>query len=71
MSAVGSSADNALAKPFNATFKRETPQDVKNWTGEREARPAAFRCPHGCKTQRRRSRLGYRSSAEYETPLAG
>jgi hypothetical protein len=29
MSAIGSSADNALAESFNATFKRETLQDRK------------------------------------------
>ncbi|MFD1831692.1 integrase core domain-containing protein [Streptomyces desertarenae] len=43
MSAVGSSADNALAESFNATFKRETLQGRERWAGEREARLDAFR----------------------------
>lgn len=43
MSAVGSSADNALAESFNATFKRETLQGRKSWSSEREARLDAFR----------------------------
>ncbi len=38
MSAIGSSADNALAKSYNATFKRETLQGRKSWPTEREAR---------------------------------
>jgi transposase InsO family protein/transposase len=38
MSAVGSSADNALAESFNATFKREVLQGAKGWTSEHEAR---------------------------------
>jgi transposase InsO family protein len=46
MSAIGSSADNALAESFNATFKRETLQGRKHWAGEREARLEAFRWLH-------------------------
>ncbi|MPY58927.1 transposase [Streptomyces spongiae] len=38
MSAIGSSADNALAESFNATFKRETLQGRKTWSSERDAR---------------------------------
>jgi Integrase core domain len=38
MSAVGSSADNALAESFNATFKRETLQGRRAFTDERQAR---------------------------------
>lgn len=30
MSVIGSSADNALVEPFNATFKRETLQGRKH-----------------------------------------
>jgi transposase InsO family protein len=37
MSAIGSSADNALAESFNATFKRERLQGRKTWSSEREA----------------------------------
>ncbi|MFK0239151.1 DDE-type integrase/transposase/recombinase [Streptomyces vinaceus] len=43
MGAIGSSADNALAEPFNVTFKRDTLQGRKSWTSEREARLDAFR----------------------------
>lgn len=37
MSAVGSSADNAAAESFNASFKRETLKGRKGWSNEREA----------------------------------
>ncbi|MFF5161294.1 hypothetical protein ACFY3N_34740 [Streptomyces sp. NPDC000348] len=42
MSAIGSSADNALTESFNATFKRETLQSRKYWSSQREARLDAF-----------------------------
>ncbi|MFJ8197152.1 IS3 family transposase [Streptomyces sp. NPDC096152] len=67
MSAVGSSADNALAESFNATFKRETLQDRKHWFSEREARLDAFRWLNRYNTRRRHSRLGHRSPIAYET----
>ncbi|MBA4867354.1 IS3 family transposase [Streptomyces sp. PSKA54] len=67
MSAIGSSADNALAESFNATFKRETLQDRKHWSSEREARLDAFRWLHRYNTRRRHSRLGHRSPIAYET----
>ncbi|MET7436164.1 IS3 family transposase [Streptomyces flaveolus] len=67
MSAIGSSADNALAEAFNATFKRETLQGRKHWSSEREARLDAFRWLHRYNTRRRHSRLGYRSPIAYET----
>ncbi|WP_334662754.1 IS3 family transposase [Streptomyces cyaneofuscatus] len=66
MSAVGSSADNALAESFNATFKRETLQGRKTWPTEREARLDAFRWLHRYNTRRRHSRLGQRSPIAYE-----
>lgn len=66
MSAVGSSADNALAESFNATFKRETLQGRKSWSGEREARLGAFRWLHRYNTRRRHSSLGHRSPIAYE-----
>ncbi|MEU7484834.1 integrase core domain-containing protein [Streptomyces sp. NPDC042319] len=52
MSAVGSSADNALAESFNATFKRETPQGRESRPNEREARLDTFRWLHRYNTQR-------------------
>lgn len=69
MSAVGSSADNALAESFNATFKRETLQGRKNWPTEREARLDAFRWLHRYNTRRRHSHLGQRSPIAFENAL--
>ncbi|MFE7795943.1 IS3 family transposase, partial [Streptomyces sp. NPDC057460] len=66
MSSVGSSADNALAESFNATFKRETLQGRKSWPNEREARLDAFRWLHRYNTRRRHSRLGQRSPIAFE-----
>ncbi|MET8276490.1 IS3 family transposase [Streptomyces sp. NPDC079189] len=67
MSAIGSSADNALAESFNATFKRETLQGRKYWSSEREARLDAFHWLNRYNTRRRHSRLGHRSPIAYET----
>ncbi|MER6618556.1 IS3 family transposase [Streptomyces xantholiticus] len=67
MSAVGSSADNALAESLNATFKRETLQGRKHWSSEREARLDAFRWLNRYNTRRRHSRLGQRCPIDYET----
>ncbi|MET9147160.1 IS3 family transposase [Streptomyces sp. NPDC004042] len=69
MSAIGSSADNALAESFNAAFKRETLQGRKRWFSEREARLNAFRRLHRYNTRRRHSHLGQRSPIAYETAL--
>nr|WP_286249356.1 IS3 family transposase [Streptomyces graminofaciens] len=67
MSAIGSSADNALAESFNATFKRETLQGRKHWSSEREACLDAFRWLNRYNTRRRHSSLGQRSPIAYET----
>lgn len=67
MSAIGSSADNALAESFNATFKRETLQGRKHWSSEHEARLDAFRWLNRYNTRRRHSRLGQRSPIAYRT----
>jgi transposase InsO family protein len=66
MSAIGSSADNALAESFDATFKRETLQGRKHWAGEREARLDAFRWLHRYNVRRRHSRLGHRRTRVQE-----
>jgi len=66
MSAVGSSADNALAESFNATFKRETLQGRRAFTDDRQARLDSFRWLHRYNTVRRHSRLGHRSPINYE-----
>lgn len=69
MSAIGSSADNALAESFNATFKRETLQGRKHWSSEHEARLDTFRWLHRYNTRRRHSHLGQRSPIAYEAAL--
>lgn len=69
MSAIGSSADDALAESFNATFGRETLQGRKHWSSEREARLDAFRRLHRDTPRRRHSSLGHRSPIAYETAL--
>jgi transposase InsO family protein len=67
MSAVGSSADNALAESFNATFKRETLQGCRAFSDERDAGLASFRWLHRYNnTVRRHSRLGYQSPNAYK-----
>ena len=66
MSAVGSSADNALAESFSATLKRETLQGRKSWPTERQARLDTFRWLHRYNTRRRHSRLGQRSLIVFE-----
>jgi transposase InsO family protein len=70
MSAVGSSADNAAAESFNATFKRETLQGRRAFTDEREARLISFRWLHRYNTVRRHSRLGHQSPNTYENTTA-
>jgi transposase InsO family protein len=67
LSAIGSSADNALAEPFNATLKRETLQGRKTWPNARETRLDAFGRLHHYNTRRRHSRHGHRSPVAYET----
>jgi transposase InsO family protein len=69
MSAVGSSADNALAESFNATCTRETLRGRSAWADEREARLDLFRRLHRYHTRRRHSSLGQRSPIAYETAL--
>jgi transposase InsO family protein len=66
MSAVGSSADNALAESFNASFKRETLQGRRAFTDERDARLTSFRWLHRYNTVRRHSALGQQSPTSYE-----
>ncbi|WP_083672886.1 integrase core domain-containing protein [Micromonospora sp. CB01531] len=67
MSAIGSSADNAAAESFNATFKRETLQGRRAFTDERDARLSTFRWLHRYDTVRRHSRLGHQSPIAYES----
>lgn len=69
MSAVGSSADNALAESLNATCKRETLQGHSAWADEHEACLDLFRWLHRYNTRRRHSSLGQRSPIAYEAAL--
>ncbi|MFJ6944829.1 integrase core domain-containing protein [Streptomyces wuyuanensis] len=69
MGAIGSSADNAAAKSFNAAFKRETLKGQKGWPSEREARLDAFHWLTRYNTRRRHSRLGQRSPIAYKNAL--
>jgi transposase InsO family protein len=67
MSTIGSSADNALAESFNATFKRETLQGRRAFTDDHHARLDSFRWLHRYNTIRRHSHLGQQSPITYET----
>lgn len=69
MSAVGSSADNAAAEAFNASFKRETLQGAKHWATARQARLDTFRWASRYNTRRRHSHLGQLSPTAYEAAL--
>jgi len=69
MSAVGSSADNALAESFNATLKRETLQGRRAFVDAHEARLTSFRWLHRYNTVRRHSRLGQQSPNNYENSI--
>jgi len=69
MGAIGSSADNAAAEAFNATFKRETLQGAAGFTSEREAQLAVFGFAHRYNTRRRHSHLGQMSPIAYENTL--
>ena len=69
MSAVGSSADNALVEAFNASLKRETLRSSSNWATADQARLAAFRWLTRYNTRRRHSYLGQTSPITFETTL--
>lgn len=69
MAAIGSSADNAAAEAFNASFKRETLQGAPAWPSAQQARLDAFAWPTRYNTPRRHSRLGQRSPLAYEAAL--
>lgn len=69
MGAIGSSADNAAAEAFNATFKRETLQGAAGFGSKREAQLAVFGWAHRYNTRRRHSHLGQMSPITYENTL--
>jgi transposase InsO family protein len=66
MGAVGTSADNALAKAFNATFKRETLAGAAAWPDAATCRRAVFRWVTRYNTRRRHSSCGNLSPNAYE-----
>jgi len=69
MSAIGSSADNALAEAFNASLKRETLQGSAGWATADQARLATFRWVTRYNTRRRHSHLGQTSPVAFEATL--
>jgi len=69
MAAIDSSADNAAAEAFNATFKRETLQGAPAWPNPHQTRLDAFAWLTRYNTRRRHSRLGQRSPPAYELTL--
>jgi transposase InsO family protein len=66
---VGSSADNALAEAFNATFKRETLAGAAAFTDEASCRREIFRWAVRYNTRRRHSHLGHQAPNTYENKL--
>jgi len=69
MAAIGSSADNAAAEAFNASFKREVLQGAPAWPNAHRARLDAFAWLTRYNIGRRHSRLGQRSPLAYEMAL--
>jgi len=55
MAAIGTSADNALAESFNATFKREALRDRKDFDNPIACRQEVFRWYMRYNTRRRHS----------------
>jgi transposase InsO family protein len=70
MGAVGTSADNSLAEPFNAILKRRVLQDENYWADELTCRREVFRWLTRYNTRRRHSRCRYQSPVDYETGYA-
>jgi len=66
MGSVGSSADNALAEPFNATLKRELLQGAPTWPNEFTCRREIFRWTTRYNTRRRHSWCSYLPPNTYE-----
>lgn len=70
MGAVGSSAENALAESFNATLKREVPQDAACWADELTCRRQVFKWLAHSNTRRRHTWCGYLPPYTYEARRA-
>ncbi|WP_420914043.1 integrase core domain-containing protein [Arsenicicoccus dermatophilus] len=69
MDTVGTSADNALAEAFNATFKREVLRDQRAFTDEPTCRRTSFAWLTRYNTRRRHSWCGHLSPNTFETTL--
>ena len=66
MGAIGTSADNSLAEPFNASLKREVLQDESVFTSQLACRQDVFRWCTRYNTKRLHSWCGYRSPNAFE-----
>ena len=70
MGAIGSSADNALAESFNASYKRETLAGAAAFPDVAAARRETFRWVNRYNTRRRHSAIGYLAPDAFESSLA-
>ncbi|QAY63209.1 hypothetical protein ET495_08105 [Xylanimonas allomyrinae] len=69
MGAIGSSADNALAEAFNASYKRETLAGAPAFADVHTARRETFRWVNRYNTRRRHTAIGNVSPDAYERAL--
>ena len=69
MGAIGSSADNALAESFNASYKRETLAGAPAFADVATARRETFRWVNRYDTSRRHGAIGNISPDTFERAL--
>ena len=69
MGGIGSSADNALAESFNASYKRETLAGAAAFPDVAAARRETFRWVNRYNTRRRHSAIGYIAPDIFERNL--
>lgn len=69
MGAIGSSADNALAESFNASYKRESLAGATAFPDGAAARRETFRWVNRYNTRRRHSAIGYLAPDTFERSL--
>lgn len=70
MGAIGSSADNALAEPFNAALKRELLADHKAFPNVETAYRSVFHWANRYNTRRRHSAIGNVPANTYKNTAA-
>ena len=70
MGGIGTSADNALAESFNASYKRETLAGAAAFPDVAAARRETFRWVNRYNTRRRHSAIGYLAPDAFESSLA-